>query len=98
MKLVNQVCRGDGEAYWRLVEPHVSPIRQGISNASAARLLISATSTSRCMTNDWSARGYYGTIAHDSKAVFHRHIGAQELRSGIRGGGRSRNGSRLCNA
>ena len=27
------------------------------------------------LENDWSARGYYGTIAHDSKAVYQRYIG-----------------------
>jgi alkyl sulfatase BDS1-like metallo-beta-lactamase superfamily hydrolase len=27
------------------------------------------------LENDWSARGYYGTISHDSKAVFQRYIG-----------------------
>jgi len=27
------------------------------------------------LKNDWSARGYYGTIAHDSKAVYQRYIG-----------------------
>src|SRR6266850_176259 len=27
------------------------------------------------LENDWSARGYYGTISHDSKAVYQRYIG-----------------------
>jgi alkyl sulfatase BDS1-like metallo-beta-lactamase superfamily hydrolase len=27
------------------------------------------------LESDWSARGYYGTIAHDSKAVYQRYIG-----------------------
>jgi len=27
------------------------------------------------LENDWSARGYYGTLSHDSKAVYQRYIG-----------------------
>jgi alkyl sulfatase BDS1-like metallo-beta-lactamase superfamily hydrolase len=27
------------------------------------------------LENDWSARGYYGTISHDSKAVYQRYLG-----------------------
>lgn len=27
------------------------------------------------LENDWSARGYYGTVSHDSKAVYQRYIG-----------------------
>jgi alkyl sulfatase BDS1-like metallo-beta-lactamase superfamily hydrolase len=27
------------------------------------------------LENDWSARGYYGTISHNSKAVYQRYIG-----------------------
>jgi alkyl sulfatase BDS1-like metallo-beta-lactamase superfamily hydrolase len=27
------------------------------------------------LENDWSARGYYGTLSHDSKAVFQRYLG-----------------------
>ncbi|HMD48293.1 MAG TPA: alkyl sulfatase dimerization domain-containing protein, partial [Bryobacteraceae bacterium] len=27
------------------------------------------------LENDWAARGYYGTISHDSKAVYQRYIG-----------------------
>jgi alkyl sulfatase BDS1-like metallo-beta-lactamase superfamily hydrolase len=27
------------------------------------------------LENDWSARGYYGTISHDSKAVYQRYVG-----------------------
>src|SRR6266404_4116937 len=27
------------------------------------------------LESDWSARGYYGTISHDSKAVYQRYIG-----------------------
>ena len=27
------------------------------------------------LENDWSAHGYYGTISHDSKAVYQRYIG-----------------------
>jgi alkyl sulfatase BDS1-like metallo-beta-lactamase superfamily hydrolase len=27
------------------------------------------------LENDWSARGYYGTISHDSRAVYQRYIG-----------------------
>jgi alkyl sulfatase BDS1-like metallo-beta-lactamase superfamily hydrolase len=27
------------------------------------------------LENDWSARGYYGTTSHDSKAVYQRYIG-----------------------
>ncbi len=27
------------------------------------------------LENDWSARGYYGTLSHDSKAVYQRYLG-----------------------
>jgi alkyl sulfatase BDS1-like metallo-beta-lactamase superfamily hydrolase len=27
------------------------------------------------LENDWSVRGYYGTISHDSKAVYQRYVG-----------------------
>jgi alkyl sulfatase BDS1-like metallo-beta-lactamase superfamily hydrolase len=49
----------------------VRMMNQGMGPAEIAEALTMPPG----LENDWSARGYYGTIAHDSKAVYQRYIG-----------------------
>jgi alkyl sulfatase BDS1-like metallo-beta-lactamase superfamily hydrolase len=49
----------------------VRMMNQGMGPAEIAEALTMPPG----LENDWSARGYYGTIAHDSKAVYQKYIG-----------------------
>jgi len=49
----------------------VRMMNQGMGPAEIAEALTMPPG----LENDWSARGYYGTVAHDSKAVYQRYIG-----------------------
>jgi len=68
---VRERLAGQRDLYKYVHDQTVRMMNQGLGPTEIAEALTMPPG----LENDWSARGYYGTIAHDSKAVYQRYIG-----------------------
>jgi len=63
--------RNQRDLYKYVHDQSVRLMNQGYTQAEIAERL----TTPPGLENDWSTRGYYGTLSHDSKAVYQKYIG-----------------------
>jgi alkyl sulfatase BDS1-like metallo-beta-lactamase superfamily hydrolase len=63
--------RNQRDLYRYIHDQTVRMMNQGFTAAEIAETLTMPPG----LENDWAARGYYGTLSHDAKAVYQRYLG-----------------------
>jgi hypothetical protein len=63
--------RNQRDLYKYVHDQTVRMMNQGLAPAEISEALTAPPG----LENDWSTRGYYGTLSHDAKAVYQRYLG-----------------------